>query len=323
MHAECSAPSYSGGVENRSSSYYGVAVEAGRRHANRAPMARAALSPMLKGIHFISGLPRSGSTLLSALLLQNPSIHAGITSPVGSMVGALLKEMSQENEASIFIDSLQRKRLVRGLFDNYYYAIHPERVVFDTNRGWTGRIDLLAALFPECKVICCIRPIPWIIDSIERLARRNAFEPSRIFGFERASTAYSRAESLMNATGLIGFSLASLKEAMHGAEAKRLLLLPYETLVRFPEATMNAVYEFTGIPPFAHDFENISFTAAGEFDDRLGTPGLHHVQPQVRYEERKTILPPDLWKRFEGASILSDPNIKAGRVLEASKTNAA
>lgn len=39
----------------------------------------------LPAYHFISGLPRSGSTLLSALLLQNPRFHAGISSPVGPL----------------------------------------------------------------------------------------------------------------------------------------------------------------------------------------------------------------------------------------------
>ncbi|MEG5055281.1 MULTISPECIES: sulfotransferase [unclassified Microcoleus] len=33
--------------------------------------------------HFISGLPRSGSTLLAALLRQNPRFHSAMTSPVG------------------------------------------------------------------------------------------------------------------------------------------------------------------------------------------------------------------------------------------------
>ena len=42
------------------------------------------------GIHLISGLPRSGSTLLAALLRQNPAVHAGVTSPVFPMVGAML-----------------------------------------------------------------------------------------------------------------------------------------------------------------------------------------------------------------------------------------
>jgi hypothetical protein len=34
-------------------------------------------------IHFISGFPRSGTTLLAALLRQNPRFHASIESPVG------------------------------------------------------------------------------------------------------------------------------------------------------------------------------------------------------------------------------------------------
>ena len=136
---------------------------------------------MQNGIHFISGLPRSGSTLLAALLRQNPAVHSNITSPVGSLVGAVLKDMSQDNETSVFIDAAQREALLRGLFESYYHAIHPSQTVLDTNRGWTGRLDLLAKLYPECKVICCVRHIPWIIDSIEQLLRRNSFELSKFF----------------------------------------------------------------------------------------------------------------------------------------------
>jgi hypothetical protein len=50
---------------------------------------RAETDIMDKGIHFISGLPRSGSTLLSALLRQNRRFHASMTSPVGSLVMTL------------------------------------------------------------------------------------------------------------------------------------------------------------------------------------------------------------------------------------------
>ena len=153
---------------------------------------------MNRSIHFISGLPRSGSTLLAALLRQNPALHAGITSPVSSMLGAMLAEMSAGNEGSVFFDTAQRAAVLRGLFDNYYHAIHPSRTPFDTSRGWTARIDLLARLFPEARMICCVRPIPWIIDSVERLLRRNPFQLSKIFGFEQGGTVYSRADGLMS-----------------------------------------------------------------------------------------------------------------------------
>ena len=98
-----------------------------------------------------------------------------------------------------------------------------------------------------------------------------------------------------------------MKQAMHGDEARRLLLLPYETLVGDPAATLRAVYDFTGLPPFEHDLANIAFDV-GEFDARLGTPGLHNVRPRVLRVERRTILPPDLWQRYEGASIWRQPD---------------
>ena len=59
--------------------------------------------------------------------------------------------MSQGNETSLFIDDAQRSRLLRGLFDSYYADLGPEVAVFDSNRGWTARIDLLATLFPGCR----------------------------------------------------------------------------------------------------------------------------------------------------------------------------
>ncbi len=55
---------------------------------------------MRHGIHFISGLPRSGSTLLSAILRQNPRFHAMMTSPVGAIYLAMLGAVSRKNEAA-------------------------------------------------------------------------------------------------------------------------------------------------------------------------------------------------------------------------------
>ena len=257
-------------------------------------------------MHFISGLPRSGSTLLSALLLQNSRVHAGIVSPVGSLVTALLRDMSQGNETSLFINDEQRARLLRGLFDSYYADLGPEVVVFDSNRGWTARIDLLAELFPDCRVVCCVRPVPWIIDSVERMIRRNRFQLSKIFGFDAGGTVYSRADGMMANDGLIGFPLAAMKQAMHGDESGRLLLVPYDLLAEHPQQALDGIYDFCGLPRFQHDPEHIRFDAR-EFDARLGTPGLHDVRPQARRAERTSVLPPDLWAKWEGASVWRDP----------------
>jgi sulfotransferase len=139
---------------------------------------------MQHGIHFISGLPRSGSTLLAGILRQNPRIHAAMTSPVGTLFAGLLGQMSQSNEFAVFINETQRKAILAGLFESYYRDIQAEKLVFDTNRLWCAKLPALATLFPQAKVIACVRDIHWVIDSLERLVQRNTFEPSKFFDFD-------------------------------------------------------------------------------------------------------------------------------------------
>ncbi len=263
---------------------------------------------MRNGIHFISGLPRSGSTLLAALLRQNPFFHAGMTSPVGGLFNVLLREMSQGNESAVFIDDEQRERLLRVCFDAYYADIHPDKLVFDTNRQWTTKLPALTSLFPKAKLICCVRNPAWVIDSIERLIRRNYLEPSKIFNFDPGGTVYSRTSGLGAPDGMVGFAWNALREAVYGEQADRILLVRYETLTANPRGALAAIYQFLDQPLFAHDPEHIEpCYDMIEFDARLGTPGLHNVGSAVRHIERRAILPPDLFTRFEADAFWQDP----------------
>ena len=46
---------------------------------------------------------------------------------------------------------------------------------------------------------------------------------------------------------------------------------------------------------------------APEFDAQLGLDGLHRVHPEVKPRPRKTILPPDLFKRYAQLVVLARP----------------
>ncbi len=269
---------------------------------------------MQASIHFISGLPRAGSTLLSAILRQNPRFRAGMTGPVGSLVEGMLRAMSMNNETAVFITDAQREAMLRAIFTTFYSDVPAGDVAFDTNRLWCTKMALIATLFPHAKVICCARDVPWIFDSIERLLRRNKFQPSGIFNFEPGGTVYSRVEGLGGTNGLVGFAWNALREAFCGEETQRLMVVTYETLTSDPATAIAAVYDFIGEPRFAHDFENVEFDAA-EFDRRLGTPGLHKVGRQVRRQERETVLPPDLVRKYENDAFWRDPARNPKKIL--------
>ena len=260
---------------------------------------------MKAALHFLSGLPRAGSTLLAAILRQNPRVQAEMSGPVAGLFAALLAEMSGKNEFSVFISDTQRQRLLTGLFESYY-ADCKRDVVLDTNRAWCTRLPAITTLFPKSRVIACVRDVAWIIDSLERQVRQNALQPSSIFNYQSGGTVYTRVNGLANSDGMVGFAYDALKEAFYGEEADRLLLVQYETLTTDPEKALAAVYAFLEEPSYTHDFTHVSYDATA-FDMKAGTPGLHTVRPTVKAIPRTTILPPDLFRRFAHDAFWKDP----------------
>lgn len=266
--------------------------------------------PCLRGqmghsYHFISGLPRSGSTLLSAILRQNPRFHAGMSSPVAALHEGIIGQVSAGSEIATMVSVEQRARILRGLFD-LYYEDRSEEVIFDTNRAWTAQIDSIATLFPEAKIICTVRDVNWVLDSMERQYRANAFENTRLFDnpAERA-TVYTRTESLAGSNRLVGFAYQALREACWGEHAERLVIVDYELLVAHPGRVVGLIYEFLGEAPFSHDFDHVEYDEPA-FDEQLGLRGLHKVREKVAPHRRRTILPPDLFDRYSGMAFWHD-----------------
>jgi sulfotransferase len=264
--------------------------------------------------HFISGLPRSGSTLLSGILLQNPRFHAGMTSPVGSLSSAVLGQVSAGSEFAPVVGRDKRKALLRGLFDSYYADVDKD-LIFDTNRAWSAKLPLVRDLFPDAKVIACVRNVAWIMDSFERMYRANPYEHTRLFGAAGArGTVYSRLEGLAQHDQTVGYAWSALREAFYGEHASSLLLIDYELLTRAPAKVLPLVYDFLGEPHFAHDFENVEYDAE-EFDQQLGAPGLHRVKRQVKFTPRPTVIPPDLFEKFNQMSFWNDTSGSAANVI--------
>jgi sulfotransferase len=230
-----------------------------------------------------------------------------MSSALAPLVGANLSIMSSGNEVSLLMEKEQRPTILRALIDAFCASTTDREVFIDTNRSWTGRMPLIADLFPQAKIIACVRDVPWVMDSLERLYRKDPYENTRLFGndTERA-TVFSRTEALARQNRLVGSAWTALKEAFYSEQADRLLVVDYEILARAPEKTLKLIYRFLGEDWYTgHDFENIDYDAP-QFDEALGVKGLHKVQPKVEFKKRRTILPPDVFKKYEGMDFWRD-----------------
>jgi sulfotransferase len=256
---------------------------------------------MNKQFYFTTGLPRSGTTLLSAVLNQNPDIYSSISGPLARFTRAIIQESSSQGGYQYQCTIETRKKILHGIFDNYYNHID-KPVIFDHNRGWTLLLHVLKDLFPYTKVVLCVRDIKWILDSFETLIRKNPYSITNMFSQEEGLNVYTRCDTLMHPHRTVGFAYTSLKQAITSNEKTMLFILDYEKLCKFPKQTMKELYAFIEQPYFEHDFDNVD-TSYKEFDDDINLPGLHTTRQKLSWIERDTTIPPDIQHKYSNMEI--------------------
>lgn len=231
-----------------------------------------------------------------------------MTSPVAALVGTTHQKMCG-GEFGVFFDDAKRATVLRGIFDSYYASVPGVTTVFDTNRTWTGRAALLSELYPQSRIICCVRDIGWVLDSFERMLNKNPLQLSRMFNFQPGTSVYGRAETLMNSeTGQVGLAWSTLREAWFGEYARCLIVIRYEELARDPARILGKLYAELGEAPFNHDFNNVLYDEP-EYDAKLGMPGLHKVREKVEYRERPPCIPPDLFAKYAHSNFWLRPEL--------------
>jgi len=277
----------------------------------------------MKKYNFISGLPRSGSTLLSSILKQNPKFTTGISDPLHSYCHAIIRETNNSVGMDVAVPIEKRKTLIRDLFDSFYK--NDNEVCFNTNRGWTANTSLLADLFPDFKMIVCLREVEWIIDSFEQLNNKNPYTIKPIYHHQETQNVYHRSNILMGQVpgqpGYVEMPLMCTKQSIFCSERNNICFVEYDSLVNDPYNVMRQIYEFLDEPWYEHDFDDVE-SSYDEFDAETKIDGLHKVKRKVQSYPRRPLLPGDLfgslqqynfWKYPEFDAIKQDLNwIKVG-----------
>lgn len=251
----------------------------------------------MKQYFFISGLPRSGSTLLSGILRQNPEFYADISSPMQGLVMSAINVITG-SENNHLIQEDQRLRIIHAIFEAYYADQGP--TIFDTSRGWTSKTALLKELFPYTKVIACVRDLPWILDSFERITQKNSLYNARLTDEEACQTVTTRCDALMDVKkeGQVVKPYYFLEEGLL-LNPDMFFVMEYENLCKAPEESMRKLYAFINKPYFIHDFQNVEYENE-VYDRTLNLKSLHTVKREVKWQERKSILPKSVWDKYGG-----------------------
>ena len=254
----------------------------------------------MKNYYFISGLPRSGSTLLSAILKQNPEFYADIASPLHGIVNGTIEFMTA-CESNLILTEERRKSILLSLFNGYYSFIE-KPVIFDSSRMWTKNTTLLQQLFPNTKILCCVRDIVWIINSFEIISKKNPFYTNRLVKSEFTDNVFSRSDGMMdNNDGAIASYWIALQEGF-AINPEMIYFVEYDNLCKNPENEMKNIYNFLEKPYYSHDFDDVAYSNSN-FDMYCGLKDLHTIRKKVEYKEQKKVLPPDVWEKYRSMNM--------------------
>lgn len=242
---------------------------------------------MMTIIHFISGLPRSGSTLLCNILAQNPRFHATATSGILEVLFQVRNGWNGvvEFQAMPEAESMAAKQRVLTAILTRYFGNIEQPVVFDKSRGWLAHLEMAEALLGyKPRVLVPVRDMRDVLASFERLWRKTAAlgqtpdEAANYVGYQQMA---QRLDGWASASGPVGMAFNRIRDALARGWGSQMHFVRYEMLTARPAETMAALYHFLDEEPFEHDFEHVEQVTVE--DDRVyGFVGLHTIRPRVQ-----------------------------------------
>lgn len=253
----------------------------------------------MKTYHFLSGLPRSGSTVLASILNQNPEIYVTPTSPMLNVTVEMQKAWRADPAVKANYYEEQIINLTKTILPAFWEH-RPESIIIDKNRGWAKNMPNASTLFGEkIKVISVERDLPSIMASWLTLIKKqeNCFVDSILQQRGYAVTDENR-------MGEMWFNM--VKDCMEGAAQIRkdaldqIIVVKYDDLMESPTVTMDRIEGFLELPVFKYDFNNIENDTVDDDLRAWGFDGLHTIRPKLEKvsKDPKEVLGTVLYNRF-------------------------
>jgi sulfotransferase len=212
----------------------------------------------------MAGFPRAGSTLLMNILAQNPYFHG---TPTSGLIGTVTGVRDGWRQNDIYKSNGEEyiypriRTMIKNMMIGFYQKeVLEKRIPIDKNRLWPAHIDLLDELFGcEVKIIYPLRHIGDCVISMERVNRKSKLNNHGDNGnFLNEQTTVGRAENFVKDDGVFGQPIMQLREMVYrGYHENRLVFVPYDDMLTYPDQVFQRFYQQLGLPEFKHDFENI------------------------------------------------------------------
>lgn len=254
---------------------------------------------MNKTIHFMSGLPRSGSTVLASILNQNPSVYVTPTSPMLNVAVKMQEAWREDPTVKANYFEEQARNITKAILPAFWQH-RSEPIIIDKGRGWAKNMTAANALFNrKIKVIVVERDLPSIMASWLTLIKKQ-----KNCAVDRALI--ERGFLLTDENRMNEMWLNMVKDCMEGTRQikmevpDQIVVIKYDDLILNPANELKKIENFLELPTHQYDFNNIENDTVD--DDLLawGFDGLHTIRPKLTKTsiDPRQILGDNLFYKF-------------------------
>ena len=232
-----------------------------------------------KQLFFLVAQPRSGNTLFTSIMNQNPQIAC----TPNSITLEIIKDLFLLKKTDVFQNYPDHKSLdnVLDVVYDTYYKDWPQPIIIDRGPVMTpGNFALMQKHFKRpFKCIVLLRDLMDVLASYMKWYTEN---PDAFVNKYNLKNDEEKLSMIMNSKGAVAKDLEAIKNSYNYKDICH--YIKYDDLVAQPEQEIRKVYQFMGLPYFNHKFEDLQQVEVNgmKYDDTIVGKNMHNIRSVVR-----------------------------------------
>ena len=251
----------------------------------------------IKKLFFLVAMPRSGNTLFTSIMNQNPDIAC----TPNSITLEIMKDLFLLKKTDVFENYPDHKSLDNVLDSVYvnYYKDWPQKYIIDRGPVMTeGNFALMQKHFK--KPFKCVVILRNLMDVLASYMKWYTEEPTAFLN-KSGNTDDEKLSIIMNKDGAVAKDLEAIKNSFNYPEICH--FIKYDDLVQNPEEEINKVYTFFNIPYFKHRFFNLDQVQVNGmgYNDGIVGKNMHTIRNEIKKEYNSYIekIPQRIREKYE------------------------
>lgn len=217
----------------------------------------------MKKYYFLTGLPRSGNTLLGSIINQSKSIKLTANTILLDIIYQL--NLIKNNEIyKNFPDEQSLDNVIRNVFNNYYQNWNVDNIIDRGPWGTPYNLEALKTIIKKPKFIILYRPVLECLASFIKI--------------EKPMNRETRCHQLMSDDGMIGKALWSIKNIIK--EKENYIIINYKDFIKNPNKEIKAMFDYLEIPFEDFNLNNLKQFSVNNvnYNDSIYKAQLHTIR---------------------------------------------